>query len=144
MTTFIDTNVLIYLLDTASPHHTWSVTQFQKSKNVGPVIVNDIVYAEFSVGMQDKQATDEAIVALACERIHISDDALFRAGRAYKEYKNKGGTKLNVLPDFLIGAQAETEGAPLLTANVKDYLSLFPKLKLISPEAIGSLAESGA
>lgn len=133
MTTFVDTNVLVYLLDIASPHHSWSLKEFEKRKVVGPVILNDIVYAEFSIGMPDKKATDEAIRNLACERLRISDEALFRAGRAYKDYKSRGGTRLNVLPDFFIGAQAEVEGVPLLTGNSRDYLGYFPTIKLICP-----------
>src|SRR5437588_272086 len=105
MTTFNDTNVLIYLLDSASQHHSWSVTEFKKCREKGPIILSDIVYAEFSIGMADKTATDKAIRELACERLRITDQALFNAGR----YKDKGGTKGNVLPDFLIAAQAENE-----------------------------------
>jgi predicted nucleic acid-binding protein len=133
MTTFVDTNVLIYLLDSGSTLHDWSVTEFQRSKERGPVIVSDIVYAEFSIGMADKDATDRAIAELACERLRITDQALFNAGRAFKLYKLSGGKKDKMLPDFLIAAQAENESAPLLTANVEGFLQHFSKLQVISP-----------
>jgi hypothetical protein len=38
-----------------------------------------------------------------------------------------------VLPDFLIGAQAEAMGAPLLTANRGDFVKYFSEVVLISP-----------
>ena len=125
--------MLIYLLDSASQHHSWSVTEFKKCREKGPIILSDIVYAEFSIGMADKTATDKAIRELACERLRITDQALFNAGRAFKQYKDKGGTKGNVLPDFLIAAQAENEQAPLLTGDQRDFLALFPTLSVISP-----------
>lgn len=134
MTTFVDTNVLLYLLDPASVHHAWSVNEINKAKANGPVIVPDIAYCEFSIGMESKVATDEAINSLALERLPCSDESFFRAGRAFQKYKNENsGPKSNVLPDFLIGAQAETADAPLLTANRKDYTGYFTKLTLVSP-----------
>jgi predicted nucleic acid-binding protein len=62
------------------------------------------------------------------------DESFFRAGRAFKKYKDENhGQKTNVLPDFLIGAQAETAQAPLLTGNKKDFVDYFPNLNLICP-----------
>lgn len=84
--------------------------------------------------MASKEATDEALESLALERLPCTDESFFRAGRAYKKYKDEhGGPKLNVLPDFLIGAQAETAQAPLITANGKDFLSYFSNLVLVCP-----------
>ena len=133
MTTFLDTNVLIALLNSAEPHHSWSVEQFGKCKALGPAIVCDIVYCELSIGMANQAAVDAVIANFALERIRESDAALFRAGRAFKQYKGNKGSKTNVLPDFLVGAIAEVMGAPLLTANKADFASYFPKLKIISP-----------
>lgn len=134
MTTFIDTNVLIYLLDPESPRHQWSVDELQKAKAKGPVVIPDIAYCELSIGMDSKEATDEAIQSLALDRLPCPDESFFRAGRAFKKYKDENdGPKTNVLPDFLIGAQAETARAPLLTGNEKDFIGYFSNLDLICP-----------
>ena len=135
MTTFVDTNVLVYLLDTKSDYHQWSLDEVNKAKANGPVIIPDIAYCEFSIGMPSKEATDSAINLLALERLPCSDESFFRAGRAFIKYKDENsGAKSNVLPDFLIGAQAETAEAPLITANSKDFLGYFAKLSLICPK----------
>jgi predicted nucleic acid-binding protein len=135
MTTFVDTNVLISLLSPNEPYHQWSTTQLQLRKAQGPALICDIVYCEFSVGMPDVAMVDAAISRLALDRFGRSSDAiLVRAGQAFKQYKEKhNGPKMNVLPDFLIGAAAEVSGAPLLTANKRDYTGYFPNLQLISP-----------
>ncbi len=134
MTTFLDTNVLIYLLDQQANFHQWSVSQFEKSKADGPVIISDIVYCEFCVGMNTQGAVDTAISQFGIERLRGNDAALFRAAMAFKDYRKNGGSKTNVLPDFLIGAIAEVAGSPLITANRKDFLGYFPQLQVISPE----------
>jgi predicted nucleic acid-binding protein len=133
MTSFLDTNVLIALLNQNEQHHAWSLNQFQARKSNGPVIISDIVYCEFSIGMATQAHVDAAISNFGLERLRGSDAALFRAGVAFKLYKSRNGSKTNVLPDFLIGAIAEVAGAPLVTINRKDYVGYFPAVQLITP-----------
>jgi hypothetical protein len=134
MTTFIDTNIIIYLLDKTSKHHKWSREAIDKAKLNGPVIIPDIAYCELSIGMPSKEATDQAVAELALERYPCSDQSLFLAGRAFKKYRDEhSGTKNNVLPDFLIGAQAASENAPLLTHNEGDFSTYFPGVRMICP-----------
>ena len=95
MTTFVDTNVLIWLLDSTEELHEWSVERLEECKGHGPVIVSDIVYCEFSIGMQSKSEVDIAILQFGLERIRNNDEALFRAGRAYKEYRSKAASVNN-------------------------------------------------
>lgn len=138
MTTFFDTNVLISVLNDQETHHTWAVQQLEECKATGPAIISDIVYCEFSIGMASQDAADAAILRLGLERYQCSDAALFRAGVAFKLYRRNRGTKNNVLPDFIIGAIAEVEDIPLVTANRSDFQGYFPKIKLITPEAIAA------
>jgi predicted nucleic acid-binding protein len=134
MSTFLDTNVIIALLDPNHHHHGWSVAQLNKRKTEGPAILCDIVYCEFSVGMKSKEETDDAIELLGLQRLSYSDAALFRAGRAFKNYKDMNkGKKPGVLPDFLVGALAEVANIPLMTANPGDFAKYFPKMKIICP-----------
>jgi predicted nucleic acid-binding protein len=133
MTTFLDTNVLIFLLDEGAQHHAWAAEQLALRKEQGPIIISDIVYCEFCVGMNSREDADAAVTGLALERLGMSDGALYRAAQAFKQYKDNGGQKKRVLPDFLIGATAELANAPLLTANADDFDGFFPTLELIAP-----------
>lgn len=134
MTTFLDTNIIVALLDDTHIHHAWSVEELKNRKIEGPAIVSDIVYCEVSVGMKNQAEVDEAINKLGLERIRCRDEALVRAGVAFKEYRDANkGPKLGVLPDFIIGAVAETENAPLMTVNGKDFTGYFPGVALITP-----------
>ena len=134
MTTFLDTNVVIALLDTSNTHHAWSVSEVMRRKAEGPAIISDIVYCEVSVGMKDQVEVDAAIASLGLERMPESDAVLFRAGKAFKHYRDVNkGTKLGVMPDFLIGAMAEVASAPLLTANPKDFVGYFPDVEIKRP-----------
>jgi predicted nucleic acid-binding protein len=132
MTTFLDTNILIYLLDAEAELHEWAVSQLEARLEVGPAVISDIVYCEFSVAMNTVEETDAAIAQLALERIRGSTEVLFRAGKAFQAYKNNNGPKNQVLPDFIIGATASVAGVPLMTANPGDFVGYFPGLQIIS------------
>lgn len=133
MITFIDTNILIYLTKQSEPLHKWSEAQFVKCKSHGPVVVSDVVYAEFSAGMNSQEHTDKTLDVLGLEQIPITKPALFEAGRLFRSYKSRGGTKNNVLPDFFIAAQALQEDGHVFTANPRDFYKLIPQLQLILP-----------
>jgi hypothetical protein len=134
MTTYIDTNIVIDLLDDASAMHEACVEKFVEAQSRGQVLISDIVYAETSVGMPNKEAIDHAVQSLGLSRIGFNDIALFSAGRAYKKYKDdNGGIKNNVLPDFFIGAQTDEHGCPLITSDIKRMSGYFPTLSVIQP-----------
>lgn len=135
MTSFVDTNVVISLLDEDHEHHMWCREQIAEARENGPIVITDIVYSEFSIGMASKADTDEAIAQLAFNRHRPSTEALFLAGRAFKTYKEQNnGTKNNVLPDFIIGAHAFSEECSLITCNKKDFRGYFEDLAITSPK----------
>lgn len=135
MTTFIDTNVLFAILNDQEPHHEWAKAEIATCKTRGPVLVCDVVYAEFSIGMATVADVNATIERLDLERYQWDDQCLFDAGKAFKAYRdaNRGKPKDRVLPDFLIGALAATKGVPLMTANVKDFATHFPGITFITP-----------
>jgi predicted nucleic acid-binding protein len=71
----------------------------------------------------------------ALELVHavIPKVALFAAGKAFRAYRDAGGSRENVLLDFFIGAHALILGMPLLTRDPKPFRAYFPTLELITP-----------
>ena len=134
MTSLLDTNVVIALLDPDDRFHKWAVENLNVGKAQGPAVISDVVYCEASIAMENQGEMDEAIARLGLDRIQCSDAALFQAGRAFKKYKQEHkGPKTGVLPDFMIGSVAESEGLPLLTTNPRDFSGYFPNLAIVSP-----------
>ena len=132
MTTFIDTNVLIYLLDERAPFHQWSVSQLQSSKASGPVIISDIVYCEFCVGMASQAHVDAAVSHFGLQRLRGNDLALFRAAMAYKttceeEAITQCAPRLSDRRNSRGGRSAPDNRKP------EGFSRLLPKLQVISP-----------
>lgn len=138
MTTFLDTSAILSAINQGERHHAWSIAMIEERRAEGPLVIADIVYSEFSAGMRSRAETDAAIAEWAFERLGNNDEALFKAGQAYKSYRQKKRGpnepfKNNVLPDFIIGALADVAEVPLLTTNEDDFLRYFPSIVIIHP-----------
>jgi predicted nucleic acid-binding protein len=131
---FVDTNVL---LDVATQHPawvSWSQQQLDAAALRDRLGINPVVYAELSVGYATQEQVEEALGLAGIAVVEMSRPALFLAGRAFQEYRKRGGIRTGVLADFFIGAQAVILGAPLITRDVRRYRSYFPKIELVTPE----------
>jgi predicted nucleic acid-binding protein len=62
-------------------------------------------------------------------------EAAFLAGKAFVEYRRRGGARHSPMPDFYIGAHAMVRGYALLTRDAPRYRSYFPRLAVIAPDA---------
>jgi hypothetical protein len=79
------------------------------------------------------EEVDAALALAGITLVEIPRAALFLAGKAFQNYRGRGGTKTGVLPDFFIGAHAVVEGLTLLTRDARRHRSYFPMITLITP-----------
>jgi predicted nucleic acid-binding protein len=128
----VDTNVILDISGSEPAWRDWSVEQLMLAQG-GPAIVNDVVFAELCAHQQNVQAVEALLAGLRVTLMPMSHHALFLAGKAHAEYRKSGGIRLNVLPDFFVGAQAVDLGVPLLTRDTRRYRTYFPQLELIAP-----------
>ena len=133
MATFVDSNVLIYALNPSSPLFDWSAGTLLERRKVGKLLIDQMTYAEVSVGYLNVMSLDATLNRLEIGIEPASKEALFDAARAFQRYKARGGTKTNVLADFLIGANATDKKMPLITRDKNRFQTYFPALQLIAP-----------
>lgn len=131
--TLVDTNVLLDVISSDPVWGEWSTEQLRRCHASGGLWVNEIGYAELAGRMET-----EGDLALALKELDIglsraSATALFLAGKAFRRYRDAGGPRLSLLPDFFIGAHAQTTGMPILTRDVRRYRTYFPRVELIAP-----------
>jgi predicted nucleic acid-binding protein len=132
--TLVDSNVLIDIFADDQHWYDWSLMQLDQAALKGPLLINDVIYAESSIRFQDIDDLDTALADASIAVAAIPRLALFRAGKAFTQYRRAGGTRTGVLPDFFIGAHAEVERLPLLTRDARRYRNYFPTLELIAPD----------
>ena len=128
----VDTNVLLDIYRADAIWKPWSLQHLQPAKP-GQLALNMVVYAELAGHPAEPANLDEFLEMLGIQMLELSRPAARLAGLAFRSYRQRGGTKTGVLPDFFIGAHAQAEGYKLLTRDAGRYKTYFPKIKLICP-----------
>lgn len=131
--TLVDTNVLIDIATRDLRWALWSLARLEAASLDGPLLVNDVVYAELSVRYERIEDLDRFLDSAAISVVPMPKRALFLAGRVFARYRKAGGTRHGVPPDFFIGSHAMVAGMPLLTRDVARYRTYFPTINLIAP-----------
>ena len=129
----VDSNVLVDVLQDDPQWADWSIRQLRAQAAVHELAINPVIYAELSVSFSTIEALDAVVVTLALRLQEIPLAALFLAGKAYLQYRQRGGSKAQVLPDFFIGAHAAVAGWPLLTRDASRFRTYFPSLEVVAP-----------
>jgi len=129
----VDTNVLVDVLQNDPQWADWSISQMRAQASLHALVINPIIYAEVSLSFSTLEALDDVVGTLALELREIPRPALFLAAKAFAQYRRRGGSKLQVLPDFFIGAHAAVEGWPLLTRDARRFKTYFPTLEVLAP-----------
>ncbi|MCJ8517945.1 putative nucleic acid-binding protein [Pseudorhizobium tarimense] len=131
--TLVDTNVLLDLVTNDPVWADWAVAQLEAASLSGPLMINDIIYAELSVRYARIEDLDAFVEQAELVLAPLPRAALFLAGKVFTGYRRAGGSRTGVLPDFLIGAQAAVQNLPVLTRDVGRFRSYFPTVSLIAP-----------
>ena len=129
----VDSNVILDVATEDVRWFGWSSRQLEELAERSILVINPIVYAEVSVGYDRIEDLDDALPADIFRREQLPYVAGFLAGKAYRDYRRRGGTRTSPLPDFFIGAHAAVSELRLLTRDAGRYRSYFPTVEVISP-----------
>ncbi len=136
MAFMFDSNVLLDIVTADTKWMEWSSEQFRRAAKAGPVLINPIIYTEIAPAFDSQAALDHWLRPQHFRRLPFPYEAGFRASRAFLHYRERGGVKSSPLPDFYIGAHAETAGFTLVTRDQTRYQTYFPDLKVLVPSAL--------
>jgi predicted nucleic acid-binding protein len=132
--TLVDSSVLLDISTQDPVWFEWSAAALADAVRSGPVLVNPIIYAEVSVGYDRIEDLDDALPAEIFRRAAMPYVAGFLAGKAYRDYRRRGGARTSPMPDFFIGAHAAVSELALLTRDAGRYRTYFPTVRVISPQ----------
>lgn len=129
----VDTNVLLDIVLNDPNWADWSQLQLETASLRDRLSINAAIYAELSVGFERIEDVDAVLETTGIAITDIPRPALFLAGKAFQNYRKRGGQRTGVLPDFFIGAHAAVAGWPLLTRDRGRYQTYYPSIELIAP-----------
>jgi predicted nucleic acid-binding protein len=101
--------------------------------------VNAVVLSEASVRAENPEQVAYSLEAIGITLLPLPASAAIPAAKAFGVYlerlRKEGKERTNKipLPDFLIGAHAESEGLKLVTRDPDRVRTYFPKVELVVP-----------
>lgn len=128
----VDTNVLLDVYKADPIWMSWSLKHLRGAKP-GQLAINMVVYAELAGHPAEPAHLDLFLETLGIQMLEMTRPAARMAGLVFRQYRQRGGAKSGVLPDFFIGAHANSGGHQLLTRDAGRYPTYFPTIQLISP-----------
>jgi predicted nucleic acid-binding protein len=125
----VDSNVILDVFTEDPKWSDWSSAALADAAEAGRLVINPIIYAEVSIRFPRIEDLDVALPPDQFVREPIPFAAAFLAGKAFLEYRRRGGPRSSLLPDFFIGAHAAIAGHRLLTRDPARFRVHFPRLR---------------
>lgn len=132
MITAVDSSVLWAIINHEKDRASWIKTLAGASSE-GTLIVCPVAFAELAPAGGDAAALAENLGNLGIKYDPISQESAHLAGTTFKRYRQAGGPREHLIPDFLIAAHAMLQ-ADRLAAVDRGYLKTwFSGLTLLQP-----------
>ena len=132
MTTAVDTSVLISI-DQGEPDAEAWVDCLEKAREAGELVICDVVAAEFFAVVMDRSAFGETLEDLGVRMVSTSLEASCLAGSTFRKYRDGGGPREHLIPDFLVAAHARIDCDALAAADRGYFRRYFRDLKILRP-----------
>ena len=93
----VDSNVLLDLTAKDSDWTEWSARALEAASNRFRLVINAVIYGEVSVRYSRIEELDLALPEALFEREELPYKAAFLAGKAFRTYRQRGGTRRSPL-----------------------------------------------
>lgn len=134
MITAIDTAVLVAIDQGEADAKAW-VDTLAEAREQGALCICEVVAAEYFAVVMDADTFAANLRDLGVDFAPASQQAACRAGEIFRRYRDAGGPREHLIPDFLIAAHA-AEDCDRLASPDRGYLrKYFPRLPLLAPPA---------
>jgi predicted nucleic acid-binding protein len=132
MRTAIDTSVILAIWGKEPGFERWERALKQAAEE-GELCICPVVFSEISPGSDSASALLEALCSLAISYDEINPDSARLAGLIHLLYRQEGGPREHLIPDFLIAAHAQEQCARLAAIDRGYLRRYFPNLTLVDP-----------
>jgi len=131
--TAVDTNVLLDIFGDDPRYRESSLRAVRRSVAEGALVACEVVWAEVLAATPDPGVAETALLRVPVRYMATDAEAARRAAAAWGDYRRRGGPRIRIIPDFLVGAHAIVHADRLLTRDRGFYRTAFTELTILDP-----------
>lgn len=131
MKTALDSSVLLCIFNDEPGAGSW-VDALITARREGQLVLCEIVYAEIAPAFSSQSRLKSALDTLGASLDPILPDAAWLAGENFRAYRQAGGPRRHLIPDFLIAAHAQVQADRMAAVDRGYFRSYFPELRLLA------------
>ena len=129
-TVAVDTSVLLAIFKGEPRGAIW-LECLRDSAEKGVLLVSPVVLAEVRAFFPSDAACKETLAHLELQYSTISEESALLAGETFRAYRNEGGPRKVILPDFLVAAHAARQAGAFATEDRGYLRRYFPTVRLL-------------
>ena len=133
MITAVDTNVLLDIFSGEEPLARRSARALSEARRAGALVAMDVVWAETAAWFGTPDDLAAAMNDLGVSYDAPTQEAASLGGQIWRRYRSEGGSRMRLMPDFLVGAHAVTQADRLLSRDRGFFRRYFSALIVIDP-----------
>jgi predicted nucleic acid-binding protein len=133
--TAVDANVILDVLNDDPGHASGSSRAMQEALREGALMACDVVWAEVGAWYPSPEDAASVMDEFRIRFAAIDPEVAAAAGRVWLRYRQRGGGRDRMLPDFLIGAHAWMRADRFITRDRGFYREYFTPAKIVDPSA---------
>ena len=130
----VDTSVLLAIFKGEPKGEHW-LECLQSTAETATLLVSSVVLAEIRSFFPSGEACRKTLCSIHLRHSPFTEEASLLAGKLFRTYRNQGGPRQTILPDFLVAAHAATQADSLATEDRGYLRRYFPALRLLTPDA---------
>ena len=133
MITAVDSSVLLDVILDDPTFREGSLRALKRCREAGALLVCPVVWAEVRAALRDPGRIEALLSGTGIGFDPFDQPCAELAGDLWREYQRRGGRREHLIPDFLVGAHAQTRRARLLARDRGFFRRYFRRLEVVEP-----------